>query len=242
MFQFQIGAIANDDFASFDARAEGSRINIVVRFGRIDDDHPRQQALEIQAHMTFGGGLAPTVAGPIQAIGDQLNDRRVDDMDRPLEAMQRSAPPSTYKAGRKAAQVIEHPPKELLGHGSGPDLVGMRKAVAAGSNRATNARQRAGMQAERIANIVETQSVSELSEEHRYHVAPSRVTAGFILRAGGSAQFRDQVIWNIIAKLAKNDEIAGGWFGCVFSFFHTTPCGVAKTFWPAFFSPAVGRL
>jgi hypothetical protein len=46
--------------------------------------------------------------------------------------------------------------------------------------------------------------------------------------------------WNVIAKLAENGEFSNGWFGCVFSFFHTTPCGVAKTFKPAFFSTRCG--
>jgi len=31
----------------------------------------------------------------------------------------------------------------------------------------------------------------------------------------------DQVIGNIIAKLAQNGELAGGWFGSIFIFFHT---------------------
>jgi hypothetical protein len=84
--------------------------------------------------------------------------------------------------------------------------------------------------------------MSQLGKEHRHDMTPRGVGTSFVVDTAFAAQLRDQMSWNIIAKLPENGELAGGWFGSVFIFFHTTPCGVAKAFRPAFSSPVVGRL
>jgi len=148
--------------------------------------------------------------------------------------MQRSAAAAQAKLRREVFQMLQHFPKELFGQFGGPDLVRVRKAVAAGRRRSADGRERAGMQTQCVTHLIEPQSMSELGEEQTNHMTPGRESSHPILAPGGTTQLGNQMGRNIIAKLPQNGKFAGGWFGSVFIFFHTTPCGVAKAFKPAF--------
>ena len=41
--------------------------------------------MEIQSHMTLGGGFTAAVLSPIHALGNQLNGRGIHDVNHPLE-------------------------------------------------------------------------------------------------------------------------------------------------------------
>jgi hypothetical protein len=98
------------------------------------------------------------------------------------------------------------------------------------------------MQAQRVTNIIEPQSMSELGEEQANHMTPGREGSHSILPTGGAAQLGNQMRRNIIAKLPQNGKLAGGWFDRLSFINH--PCRVA---WPKvssqpFFAFSVGRL
>ncbi len=53
----------------------------VVLGGSVHNDKTGQKILQIQPHMGFGGGLAPAVLGPVQAVGHQFHGRAINHMD-----------------------------------------------------------------------------------------------------------------------------------------------------------------
>ncbi len=190
--------------------------------------------------MGFGRRLAPSVLGPVHAIGHQLQDGRVHDMDGYLEAEGRSPAPPRHESRRLFAQVAHHLPKQLLGHLRGPFPVGVGKSVAARCRRTPNTRQRSRVQLEGITQVIQADAMAQLRIAQAHHVAPRCERARLILRPGGPRNFGDQVLGNKIANLAQDAELGAGWG--YFEFIH--PCRVAgahKKFQPIFSNP-LGRL
>lgn len=56
--------------------------------GAVDEHEHGQEALEVEPHVAFGGGLAAAVFGPIHAGGHQLDRGGVDDVDGGAEAVE----------------------------------------------------------------------------------------------------------------------------------------------------------
>lgn len=96
----------------------------------------------------------------------------------------------------------------------------MREGVAAGRGRAAQARERAAVQPETVANVVEAQAMSQLRIDQGNHVAPWTITAGLLVDAGRPSDLRDQVGRNQIANLLEDAELATRWLGVGFGF-HT---------------------
>ena len=94
MGKVHVGFVENHDLSSLQMRAEFARALLIVLPGSIDDGKTGQLAAQIQPQMAFGGRLAPPMFGPVQAVGDQLDDRRVDDRDGGLEPWHQAAAPS----------------------------------------------------------------------------------------------------------------------------------------------------
>ena len=94
-------------------------------------------------------------------------------------------------------------------------------------------RQRAGVQPQRVAHVIEPKAVGELGIKQADDVTPRRERAGLIGHAGRASQARHQVRRNEVAKLAQQREFAAGWL-LVSLFFHALPCGKAQTPKPTF--------
>ena len=71
-------------------------------------------------------------------------------------------------------------PEKFLGHLTGANLVGVRKIVARRRRRSPDAGQGAGVEPQRVANIVEPDAMSQLREEQREDVTPRFEGPGFL--------------------------------------------------------------
>jgi len=81
--------------------------------------------------------------------------------------------------------------------------------------------EQAGMMAQSVTDIIETNGMGELRVEQRHHVTPrgERPRLGFDPVLAG--QLGDQVAWNQVANLRENAELRfGGW---LFVFHNTDP-------------------
>ena len=110
------------------------------------------------------------------------------------------------KAGRLALQVFQRLPEQLLGHGGRPRLVGVRQIVARRRCRPTNGHELPGEKPQTIADIIQTDRVSQLCEEQRDDMAPGTKRARFVSDARVSSQFGDKMSGNEIAQLTQNGE------------------------------------
>src|SRR5574340_1593278 len=140
-------------------------------------------------------------------------------MDHAFEAEGKTAPPPTAKPRAEVLQVFQGLPKEFLRHRGVALAVGVGKRIAFGRCSATNARQRARVQRQCIAHIVESEAMGQLREEQAEHVTPGGVGAGVVLYAGLSGQLWHEMIGNEVANLAQDRELTLRWlllFGFVF--------------------------
>lgn len=64
------------------------------------------------------------------------------------------------------------------------------------------------MQAQRVADVVEAEAVSELRVEQTDHMAPGTERARLIFHARPSCQLRRQMRWNEVAKLPQQGDLA----------------------------------
>ena len=113
------------------------------------------------------------------------------------------------ESGRKGLEMPEHGPKELLGHFGVAVFSGMGKSVAARGRGTADGRERAAVEPEGVADIVEPDGVAELGIEHGDDMAPGREGAAEFIDAGVPGQLGNEVVGNEIAKLAKAAEFRG---------------------------------
>ena len=124
----------------------------------------------------------------------------------------------------------------VLGTCLGLALLGEALEFLAGAAGAANGRERAGVQAQGVADIIETEGVGELGEDQAHDMTPRCEGAGLFLDAGVAGQLGHQVRRNKVAELAQERELAARWravFGC----FHPRPCGRVQTRKPTLFLP-----
>jgi hypothetical protein len=136
----------------------------------------------------------------------------------PLERLEPANP------GEKGLEMPEHGPEELLGQRGAAVFSRVGKAVAARGRGAADGRERAAVNPEGVADIVESDGVAELGIEHGNDMAPCREGAAEFIDAGVPGQLGNEVGGNEVAKLPKAAEFRGGWTGCLCSFH---PCRVA---------------
>jgi hypothetical protein len=147
------------------------------------------------------------------------------DVDGGFETVRQAfAGTARTEGGRNAFERCKRAPEELLGQRGGTDFVGVGKVVTGRRRGGADGRERAGVQAQAVANIVEPHGVRELGEEQADDVTPGFERSGFFLRPRVAGQLGHQMRWNEIAELAEDGELGAGW-RVVGLFFH--PCRVA---------------
>ena len=175
--------------------------------------------MEVQAKMAFGRGFATPMFGPVHAVGDQLNGRGVNHMNRPFEAMGKT--PVAFpgdESGRGVLKMREHRVKELLAQFPAANLVGVGKTVATWRLSRPNAHELAGIEPEPVTDIIEAQAMRQLGVDQGNHMAPRAEGAGLLVDAGLSRQAGNQMRWNEIANLLEDAELATRWLGLGFFF------------------------
>ncbi len=117
--------------------------------------------------------------GPVHTGGDEGNGRRIHQMNDALELAGKTLPAGAPDEIRgQEAQVLEDCPKEFFGHLRGSDFAGMGKGVAGWGSRAADAGERAELEAQGIANVVETDAVGELGVEQADDMTPRALNTG----------------------------------------------------------------
>ena len=222
--EVQVSLVEDDNLPGLHAGAEFMGPQVVVFAGGVHDGKAGQEGLEVEAHVTLGGGFAAPVLGPIHAPGHQRNGGGVHDVDEAFETEgELGASPAT-KAGMELLQMLEHRPEELLGQLRVAFPVGVGEGVLARRGGPANRRQGTGVQPQRIAHVVESQGVGQLGVEQADHMAPRPKRPGLGVYPGVPGQLRHEMSGNEIAELVQQRELAARWLvaGC---FFHGLPCG-----------------
>lgn len=234
MGEIQIRLVEDDNLPGPHARAEFAGAEAVVFPSGADDGEAEQEGLQVQAEMTFGGGLAAAVFGPVETAGDKLNGGGIHQMDGALEAEGKLGATAAPKAGMELLEMFEHPPEEVLGHLGWALPVGGGKAVLAGRAGPAQGRERTRVQPQGVADVVEAEGVGELGEDQAHHMTPRREGAGFFCDPGVPGQLGNEVRRNQIAELAQEGEAAARWLADRL-FFHPRPCGRVQTCKPTLF-------
>ena len=71
------------------------------------------------------------------------------------------------ETAREPAQMLEHRPKEPFAQLRRPPFIGVGKIIAARRHRSAHRRERPGVQAQTVADIIEPERMGELREEQR---------------------------------------------------------------------------
>jgi len=241
MGEVQIRLVKDDNLPGPYARAHFPRPQVVVFPGGVHQRELGQEGLQIQPHMTFGGGLAPAMFGPVQTTGDQLDGGRIHDVNHTLEPEGQARPVPGPKVRRQRLQVRQHFPEQLFGQAGIPLPVGMGKPVLARRRGPANRRQRPGAQPQGVANVIEAKTVRDLGIKQTDHMTPRTERAGLCFASRGPRQLRHQMVGNQIAKLPQKRKLTGGWLVSCW-FIHSLPCGRSQTRKPAFFYPSTTKL
>jgi len=162
--------------------------------------------------------------------------------------MQTAGVVHTAEPRRHPLQFLEHLPKQGLGHPRVAFPVGMRERILARRCGPTNGRERSGIQAQRIADIVQSQGVRQLRIDQTEYVTPWLEGAALGFGIVLSCQSAHQMVGNQIAQLSQESKPTPRWLA-VLTFLHHLPCGRSSIPKPPFSSPpivspinAVGRL
>jgi len=217
----EIRTVKDHDLAGPYAGAQLPGPGVIMIARGVDDGEAWQEALQVEPQVALSRRLAAAMLGPVHAGGDQLNGRRVDYVDHPAEAVG-EASPARAKARLDRLQMGQDLPKEPLGHGGVPDLVGVGKAIAARWCGAADPGKPALVVAKCIADVVEADGVGQLGVEHGHDVAPGAEGTGLKVDPVVAGQFSDKMARDEIAKLREDAELTPGW-GCPSNgcFFHT---------------------
>lgn len=234
MVEVHIRLVEDDDFARVDIGAKLARPLGFMLGGGIHDGAAGQEGLQVEAEMALGGGLAPTMFGPVQGTGHQLDGGGVHDMNEALEAEGKLGAAVAAEGRLQGLQMSQHGPEELFGHFRVAGAIGVGQRVFRRSRGGAQRRQWSGVKAQRVADVVEAEAVGQLGVKQTEDVAPGSELAPLIFHAGLPRQLGHQMRRNEVANLAQQGELAGGWLGGGF-LFHALPCGRAKTRKPTFF-------
>ena len=152
--QIDVSLVKQYDFTGFEGGAHFAGSFAIIVLGRVDDGKKGQKTLQIQAQVTLGGGLSPTMFSPIHAVGDQTNGGRIDDVDNAFETSGKPLEMAACKPRRQRLQVLEHRPKQFFSHPRIAMLIGVGKPVATGSAGPPDTGQQPSVMNEPVADII----------------------------------------------------------------------------------------
>ena len=154
--------------------------------------------------MHLSSRLAAAVLGPVHAVGHQSDGRRVDRMDRTLEAAGQTTVTTGWAKSRvQRLEVPEDAPKQLFHHVAIAVLIGVRERIAAWCDRAPDRTKLRSVMAKAVANIVQPNRMSQLGKQKTDHVAPRGEGTGFFVHAMLVRKFLRQVRRDEFTKLMQ---------------------------------------
>ena len=89
--KMHVSLVENRDLSGLQPRAQGQGPRVVVMGSFFNDGKAGKKTLQVQPQVHLRRGLAPTVLGPVHAVGHQGNGGGIDRMDRPFEATGQAA-------------------------------------------------------------------------------------------------------------------------------------------------------
>ena len=202
--EVDVGLVEDGYLARLQPRTQRQCPRVVVMGGFLDNRKRREERLQVQPQVHFRGGLAPTVLGPVHAVGDQCNRRGVDGMNRPLKAPGQAAV-ATRRSELRAErlEVPQHAPKQFLHHVAVAVLVRMRERVAPRRHRPTNRSKFCAMMTKAVADVVQPNRMSELSEKKTHYVTPRGKGSGFLVHTVLLRKFCRQMRRDKFTKLMQ---------------------------------------
>ena len=102
--KMHVSFVETRDLSGLQPRAQGQGPRVVVMGSFFNDGKAGKKTLQVQPQVHLRRGLAPTVLGPVHAVGHQGNGGGIDRMDRPFEATGRP---------RGSAWPVQSPAKAL---------------------------------------------------------------------------------------------------------------------------------
>lgn len=150
--------------------------------------------------MTLGCGLTPTMLGPVHAVGNQSNRRRVYCMDWTFESLWKFAiTASLAKSWRLILTMFKHFPKEILCHGRIASAVGMRECVASRCGRSSDRGELARVILKPVTDVIETKGPRHLAIDQGDEMAPGRERSRLFLAAVLASQLRHKTCRDVLA-------------------------------------------
>jgi hypothetical protein len=230
-----VGLVENGNLTGLQSGAQLQGTGIVMMGSLLNDRKGRKESLQVQPQMHFSGSLSAAMLSPIHAVGHQRDGCRINSMDCPLEATwQATVTSGRTKLRTKRLKVAEDAPEQLLHHIAIAVLVGMGKRIAARCNRPAYRSKLSGMMTQAIANIVQSNRVSQLGKQKADDMTPRREGARLFVHPVLTGKFFRQMRRDKFAKLM---QCAGVMFGRR-DFFHSLDSLVGIQRRPTLFSPS----
>ena len=206
----RLAPVKDHVFPLFQARSKFPGAAGIRLPGGVDDDISWEEGLEVQADMGLGGGLATAVAGPVHAVGAELDDGGIHDVDRLAKLAELAGEGALGEPGGTLGQMREGLPEQALGDGGGTGLVGVGKGVAAGGGGATNGAEDAGVDVGLVAEVIESEAMDDLGGDEGDDMAPVGEGASVVLRVVLPNQLGEGMAGNEVAKLLEDGQLQRG--------------------------------
>ena len=202
--EVDVSLVEHGDLSGLEPGAELHGAGVVMMGGFFDDGEGWKESLQVKAKMHLRSRLAAAVLGPVHAVGHKSDGRRIDRMDRPLEAAGQTTVTTGWAEARvQRLKVSEDPPKKLFHHVAVAVLVGVRERIAAWSDRATYRSKFGSVVSKAVADIVQSDRVRQLRKQETDHMAPWSEGAGLFVHAMLAGKFFRQVRRDEFAKLMQ---------------------------------------
>jgi hypothetical protein len=199
-----VGLVEDGDLAGLPPGAELHGAGVVMVGSLFDDGKGRKESLQVQAQMHLSSRLAAAVLGPVHAVGHKSDGRRVDRMDRTLEAAGQTTVTTGWAKSRvQRLEVPEDAPKQLFHHVAIAMLVGVRERITAWCDCAPDRSKFGSVVSKAVADIVQSDRVRQLRKQETDHMAPWSEGAGLFVHAMLAGKFFRQVRRDEFAKLMQ---------------------------------------
>ena len=173
--EVRVRPVGDEDVPVSEVRRHGLRPSGVVMSGVFHDRERRQEVSEQIVHVEFRRRLPGTVSRPVNAVEDELNRARVEEVDVAfLETGEYGWVSDADEFRAEAAEIVQHLPVQRLHHRRIAVLVGVRERVAPRRNRAAQLLPLGGVEPRRVADAVERLRLRELLVDERDDMAPRR--------------------------------------------------------------------
>ena len=183
--EVRVRPVGDEDVPVSEVCRHGLRPFGVVMSGVFDDRERRQEVSGQIVHVEFRRRLPGTVSRPVNAVEDELNRARVEEVDVAfLETGEYGWVSDADEFRAEAAEIVQHLPVQRLHHRRIAVLVGVRECVAPRRNRATQLLPLGGVEPRRVADAVERLRLRELLVDERDDMAPRRERPREVLCCG----------------------------------------------------------